>query len=157
MDLNVDLKTFCSNELPEEPQLLTYFRNDVDEPLCTNTQELEAPPKSSILLMQYSLRHNLTQEALSDLLKLLDVFLPLSSNDFPSLLYLFNKPFIDYDFPLVIYYFCNNCMIDVLKEMRCPRCSASLSRQTRSIFIRNSLGVVTHHCYGLEWYHCSSA
>ncbi len=51
---------------------------------------------SSVLVMKCKMRHNLTQEALADLLQLLNLHCP-SPNQCPSSVYLFNKQYCGSD------------------------------------------------------------
>ena len=64
---------------------------------------------SSVLIMKYKMRHNLTQEALADLLLLIKLHCP-SPNQCLSSVYHFNKQFPDLQYPIVNHYFCNKCL-----------------------------------------------
>lgn len=75
-------------------------------------------PSSSTLLMKYKMRHNLTKEALSDLLQLIRLHLP-SPNQYPSSLYIFQKQFLDLPYPFVFHSFCAKCLGTVTSERVC--------------------------------------
>lgn len=84
---------------------------------------------SNLLLMQYSVRHNLTQEAVADLLSLLSIHCP-SPNSIPSSLYCFQKLFPSLHTIYTVHYFCSSCLQEVPgKEILiCPNadCGKSL-------------------------------
>ena len=120
----------ADDELPRETEFIPGVCRD--EQVDSLSSE---PSESNVLLMQYIMRHNLTQEAISDLLKLLHIFMP--KIDLPSSVYMFNKPFMAMNFPLEFHYFCNNCMQDISKDAQhCPKCKATLlSKGSRSTFV----------------------
>lgn len=97
----------------------------------------------NILIKQFSVRHNLTQKALDDLLQLLR----LCSHDpssIPASVYKLNKDFNKLQFPLKHHYFCNSCF-QLLSDSRVANCTniacrASLANNgTISSFIELSL------------------
>lgn len=63
---------------------------------------------SSVLLMKYAMKHNLTREALTDLLDLTKLHCPLP-NTCPSSLHLFEKHFKEMDYKATIHFFFSNC------------------------------------------------
>ena len=67
---------------------------------------------SSVLLTQFKMRHNLTQEAVSDLLQLLSLHWPVPNNCVSSV-YLFNKQFTTLETPVKHHYFCSTCLQEV--------------------------------------------
>lgn len=93
---------------------------------------------SSVLVMQFKMRHDLTQEALSDLLKLLSLHCPTPNHCLPSV-YLFNKQFTTLESPVNHHYFCSSCLQEVENGVDvCPNpsCSQDLEVQNgRSSFI----------------------
>jgi len=64
---------------------------------------------SSVLLLQFKMRHNLTQEALGDLVELVKLHCPSPNKCFQSL-YLFKKQFSDHKLPVMLHYFCSSCL-----------------------------------------------
>lgn len=107
------------------PQLKINFDVQVFEgcPLTTDV--------SNLLIMKYKMRHNLTRDALADLLKLLQLHLPVP-NSLPSSLYHFNKQFASLKDPaLTFHYFCSNCMEQLPSKSvtQCPfiSCEADLT------------------------------
>ena len=87
---------------------------------------------SNVLLMEYGMKHNLTNEALEDLLKLLKLLLP-SPNNCPRSTYLFRKLFNDYQsFTCSTDYFCNNCLMQVDLTLEFPKCKVLLTNCTPS-------------------------
>ena len=88
-------------------------------------------PSSCVLIMTYKMKHNLTQEALADLLHLIKLHCPLP-NQCPSSVYHFNKLFHDVQYPVDFHYFCSSCLhiVKPSKEVRVcgnPQCSKDLS------------------------------
>lgn len=70
---------------------------------------------SSILLMKFIMKHRITQEALTDLLKILQLHCP-SPNSLPSTVYYFKKQFRDFQYPISYHYFCSKCFAEVSTE-----------------------------------------
>ena len=67
-------------------------------------------PSSSILIMKYMIQHNLTKEALADLLQLIKLHCP-SQNQCLSLTYQFKKQFSDFQYSIIVHNFCSSaCM-----------------------------------------------
>ena len=64
---------------------------------------------SNILIMQYKMRHNLTDQALADLLHLLRLHCPTPNHCVPSI-YHFEKPFQRMKYPILFHYFCSSCL-----------------------------------------------
>jgi hypothetical protein len=84
---------------------------------------------SNLLILQYSMRHSLSQEAVADLLKLLSIHCP-TPNTVPSSRYRFQKQFPSLQCAVTIHYFCSFCLQEVSgKEVSiCPNstCGKSL-------------------------------
>ena len=70
---------------------------------------------SSVLLMKFIMKHRITQEALADLLKVLQLHCP-SPNNIPSTVYHFKKQFKDFQYPINYHYFCSKCLAEVSTE-----------------------------------------
>ena len=93
---------------------------------------------SNVLIMEYSIKHNLTNDALADLLKLLRVHLP-SPNNCTASAHLFKKLFAKFSSDHTTHYFCNSCSTEI--ESACTVCpnsnceAATISNFTRSSFI----------------------
>ena len=82
---------------------------------------------SSLLLMKFKMKHNLTQQAMSDLLKLIRIHCPIS-NSLPKSLYVFNKKFSELKCPLQFHYYCSGCLQEVRNdEHQCPNLSCNES------------------------------
>ena len=85
---------------------------------------------SLLLIKKYQMRHNLTQEALSDLLQLMRLHFP-TPNLLPRSLYLFNKQLPLLRDLLEFNYFCSRCLQEVSNkdESICTNssCGCSLS------------------------------
>ena len=99
--------------LPEEPQMEHLILNNEDsgDSIDSGDQQSSSDvPTCSILVMQYSVRHNITQEALSDLLQLLQICGP-SATDIPSTVYKFKQQFKFLSSAFTFHYFCSKCML----------------------------------------------
>lgn len=87
---------------------------------------------STLLIKKFQMRHNLTQEALADLLQLMRLHFP-SPNLCPATLYLFNKQLPVLRDPLEFTYFCSRCLQEIPNkdESTCPNisCGHSLTEQ----------------------------
>ena len=70
---------------------------------------------SSIMVMQYKLRHKLTDQAVADLLHLLKLHCPNPNQCVPSVYHL-KKRFQDVNFSIKFHYFCSNCLQGVEKS-----------------------------------------
>ncbi len=81
---------------------------------------------SSVLIQKFVMRHNITKEALADLLKLLKIHCP-SPNLCLSSVYQFKKQFPELEYKPILHYFCNQCVTDVANCEECV-CGASLSQ-----------------------------
>ena len=92
---------------------------------------------SNVLLLEYSMKHNLTDAALADLLKLLKLLLP-SPNNCPRSTYLFRKLFNQQSFNINTQYFCNTCFTRVDSTLDCPNCQVTLINHFSS-FIQLSI------------------
>jgi len=73
---------------------------------------------SSVLLMKYAMKHNLTREALADLLELMKLHCP-SPNMCPSSLYHLNKHFKDLRYEATMHYFCSSCYQETNQDKVC--------------------------------------
>ena len=67
---------------------------------------------SSLLLLQYKLRHRLTEEAMSDLLRLIKMHCP-SNNKCPGAVFQLKKFFPDINYTIKPHHFCSQCMQSV--------------------------------------------
>ena len=79
---------------------------------------------SSILIMKYAMKHNITKDALSDLLDLLRLHCP-KPNSCPSTLYYLKKQFKHLDYPVKFHYFCNECFHEVIDPQQSTVCGNS--------------------------------
>jgi len=64
---------------------------------------------ASSILLQFKMKHKLTQEALGDLLELMKLHCP-SPNKCHQSLYLFTKQFRELKLPVALHYFCSSCL-----------------------------------------------
>lgn len=84
---------------------------------------------NNVLVMEYSMKHNLTNEGLADLLKLQSLLLP-TPNNCPRSTHLLRKLFDKYQsFTRSTHYFCNNCFaqVDTCTNLECPKCNVKLA------------------------------
>ena len=89
---------------------------------------------NNVMVMEYSMKHNLTNETLADLLKLLNLLLP-SPNNCPRSTHLMRKLFDKHQsFTRSTCYFCNNCLaqVDLCTNLECPKCKVKLANCTSS-------------------------
>ncbi len=100
--------------LPEESVLDECDNEEGTDTTCTGSLSFASSsssatniPQSSVLIMQYSFKHNLTQEAVTDLLKLLKTCSPDACDSIPPSLYHFKKQFSAFESPPILHYFCN--------------------------------------------------
>lgn len=85
---------------------------------------------SNVLIMRYTLRHNITQEALGDLLSLLRLHCP-SPNQCSQSAYAFKKEFSQMNYPINSHYYCNSCLWSIddpsnVQSCPNPSCGKSL-------------------------------
>ena len=92
--------------------------NNADLP---NESNCDLVSSCSLLVKQYSMRHGLTQEAVTDLLHLLQLYLP-DPGILPSSLYLFEKQFRSLKYPVKFHYMCSYCSqcLPNDKVVHCP-------------------------------------
>jgi len=74
------------------------------------------PCSATILLKQFSIRHQLTQNALEDLLKLLRIYSP-NSDMWPATVYSFNKQFKPFSYQIELHYYCSSCLQSLPNDM----------------------------------------
>lgn len=143
-----------------EAEIVSPLENEAENDEC----ELSSPPSSSeasgpltslyegssltlasssVLIIKYKMRHNLTQEALGDLLQLIKLHCP-SPNRCPSSVYQFKKGFPDLNYPITMHYFCSRCLhaIDDVTVKVCTNTSCNCdfsARDSLSSFIEVSL------------------
>ena len=92
---------------------------------------------SNVLIMKYKLKHNLTQDALGDLLSLLRIHCP-SPNECPPSVYKFRKHFGQLKYPINSHHFCSSCLwsIDDLSQVQsCPNpyCSKDVMFRKKAV------------------------
>lgn len=122
---DIDLSTDNPQILEAELQSYEENMNDTDEPETSTISECADSNKlysgapltvatSSLLMMQYKMRHNLTEQALGDLQRLLQLHCPTPNFCVPSVYHL-KKRFEDGNFVTKLNYFCSNCLQSVKK------------------------------------------
>ena len=79
---------------------------------------------SNLLILNYSIRHNLTLQATSDLLDLLRLHCPVS-NTIPSSLHRFYNQLPKLNYPTTLHYFCSSCLqlVPSKQIFTCPNIS----------------------------------
>ena len=115
-----------SNEILGECNSLNSSHSDDSEEIEESepASQLEITehnlPPSNVLLKQFVVRHHLTQDALSDLLKFLSIY--STTDKWPSSVYLFDKQFKAVQNAPIFHYFCNDCFhsLPSANEKKCP-------------------------------------
>ena len=102
---------------------------------------------SSVLMLQFKVRHDLTEQALTDLFQLIRLHCP-RPNNFISSIYQFKKQFQNLYYPIVLHYFCSSCYYCFEDEKpsvsSCPNslCGANLeAKEAISSFIEVSISL----------------
>ena len=93
-----------------------------DSDNASDVRDVHEVPKDNacnVLLKQFSVRHNITKDALSDLLELLNLY---SEKQWPNSVYIFNKQFSHLLNTPVNHYFCSYCYHSLPNDQmtRCP-------------------------------------
>jgi hypothetical protein len=111
---------FESFEAEESDEAEEYSEEHTDE--CSSSLLFEDSQltlsASSILVMQYKTKHNLTNDALEDLLQLLRLHCPTPNICYRSL-YLFKKQFLEMKLPFVLHYYCTLCSWTLTPNTMC--------------------------------------
>ncbi|KAK0072715.1 hypothetical protein PV325_010934 [Microctonus aethiopoides] len=97
-----------------------YEHNDYDDPLYEGASLSVGESLSTILT--FSLKYKLTLACLSDMLKLILLFIP-KPNLFKSTLHLFRKSFSRIDTPVVRHFYCSSCFAHLGENENCDACS----------------------------------
>ena len=91
---------------------------------------------SSLIIMKFKMRHNLTDQCLADLLQLLRLMHCPTPNNCVSSLYYFKKNFVEKKFPINFHYFCSACFQAVSSCCINPLCTSTFEEiGSRSSFI----------------------
>ena len=163
-DQNTNPESVEAEILPPPDDELQYSE-DEEPQLCSShgasLQLYDGPPltvsSSSVLIMKYKMRHNLSQEALADLLQL---HCPPQNHCLPSV-YHFKKQFPDMLYPIIMHYFCSECLhaVECITQSVCsnPHCTSELSASySVSYFIEvpleSQLEVLFEHKYEVPLY-----
>ena len=80
---------------------------------------------SSVLLLQYKMRHRLTDEALEDLLQIIQMHCP-SPNQCPTSVYKLNKFFPQMTYQIELHHFCSQCRESIDSESKNNACNNKL-------------------------------
>ena len=84
---------------------------------------------SNIMIMQFKIRHNLTDQSLEDLLQLLKLHCP-KPNHVPNSLYHFKKFFRESRYQIKYHYYCSKCLQSVaLSDSTCVNSTCKISLQ----------------------------
>lgn len=142
----------ADTEHADTEQLLDADASENVDEQCSENVDAETPlfkgcpltpSASSILLMKYKMRHNLTNQALSDLLKLLKLHCPAPNLCCQSL-YFFQKQLMgDLQQTVCFHAFCSACFTAVESvHTKCPNlsCNIDISDHSKSYFIELPLG-----------------
>ena len=110
--------------------------NEVAQEACPLSDPAQLPlyadskltiSSSSVLIQKYAMRHNLTKEALLDLMKLLKLHCP-SPNLCLSSVYHLQKQFPNLKYEAVFHYFCSNCLNSVTSNSKlCPNTACGVN------------------------------
>lgn len=75
---------------------------------------------SSVLILQYKMRHQLTEEALADLLQLIKMHCPIP-NQCPASVFLLKKHFPNLNYTVQLHHYCSRCMqgVDIGRHKIC--------------------------------------
>lgn len=75
---------------------------------------------SSVLILQYKMRHQLTEEALADLLQLIKMHCPIP-NQCPASVFLLKKHFPNLNYTVQLHHYCSRCMqgVDIGRHKTC--------------------------------------
>ena len=138
-----DLTQLLPEELASDPSSSDSEVSDTefDTPVDVSESEFNAPVDekvfsdcpvtncvSNLLILQYSSRHNLTQEAIADLLSLLKIHCP--PNTVPTSFHSFQGQFPSLQLNHTVHYFCRCCLQQVPGKdvLTCPNndCRKSL-------------------------------
>ena len=98
---------------------------------------------SNLLILRYSTRHNITQEAIHDLLQLLSIHCP-TPNAIPRSLHSFHSSFPSLQQKFTMHYFCSSCLQKLFSKqtITCPNIDCGKSLKTKraiSSFIELSI------------------
>ena len=121
---------------------MNNFNNDAAENNASLCDGTVSPETSHLLVSSYMCRHHLTIQAREDLLKLLQLHLPVN-NGLPSTLHILNK-YADHtvDITPTSYYYCSDCysILPGNKTSTCPNetCQTTL-KESKDYFITVSV------------------
>ena len=115
----------------QEPSSVTF---STKHPVTLYDGSSLTTSSSTVLIMKYKMRHNLTEDALADLLQLIKLHCPMP-NQCPSSVYQFKKHFPDLQYPIIMHYFCTRCLhavANVTESRICSnaQCGTDLSEPT---------------------------
>ena len=104
----------------EDSTVADIHEVEIADTSCSHKDKLyESAPittaTSGVLLMKFIMKHRITQEALTDLLKVLQLHCP-SPNNLPTTIYYFKKQCKDLYYPINYHYFCSKCLAEVSIE-----------------------------------------
>ena len=101
---------------------------------------------SSVLVLQFKMKHKLTQEALGDLLELLKLHCPSPNKCFQSV-YLFTKQFHELKLPVTFHYFCSSCLRIVKTMIEIARTQAVAKTSQHLVLCHHLLkSPLKHNC-----------
>ena len=129
-DLSGDLTEYCGEDLEESCHDQDNSRIDTGS---SDTLLYEGAPLTSpvshIMIMQFKIRHNLTDQCLEDLLHLLKIHCP-KPNHVPNSLYHFKKFFKESRYQIKYHYYCSRCLQNVdNSDSTCTNSSCGISLQ----------------------------
>lgn len=102
-DEQLDDEQLHDEQLDDDPSAAT----NTDCPLYSGASLTVS--SSNILIMQYKMQHNLTDQALPDLFHLVRLHCPMPNHCVPSIHH-FEKPFQRMENPISFHYFCSSCL-----------------------------------------------
>ena len=119
------LCTLLSEDEEQSDVIATVSPNSSDLPLYSGASLTVG--SSNILIMQYKLRHKLTDESLADLLQLLRLHCPTPNQCLTSVYY-FKNHFRDLECSMHFHYFCSSCYQEIGEPQPLRRCPNQLCR-----------------------------
>ena len=125
-DKSQPLSEDSGDEQSEQCTYAVSFSADSSDPPLYDGARLTLST-SNILIMQYKMRHKLTDECLADLLQLLKLHCPTPNRCLQSTYY-FKKHFSRLTCPIQFHYFCSTCFQSVNQPQVSKRCPNPLCR-----------------------------
>ena len=145
-DLEEEYSTSTQDGVEEDEYSESEINEQSTVDSCVNVQSCTpsfpslSSNVSNLLIMKYKMRHNITDVALDDLLKLLRFHSPVPNSISPSV-YRFKRQFDIADLESSFHYFCSTCLekLPGKDSMVCSYCKADIKMKGISSFIELSV------------------